>query len=77
MFYIVFVALATPVGVTIGLVVTEHVDATSGVQTLVIGILNVCTVQTRCLDWVLCKALIGSVRVGSSHEEPFPDPNPT
>ena len=41
MFYIVFVALATPVGVTIGLVVTEHVDATSGVQTLVIGILQV------------------------------------
>ena len=40
-FYIVFVALATPVGVTIGLVVTEHVDATSGVQTLVIGILQV------------------------------------
>ena len=41
MFYIVFVALATPVGVTIGLVVTEHVDASSGVQTLVIGILQV------------------------------------
>ena len=40
-FYIVFVAMATPVGVTIGLVVTEHVDATSGVQTLVIGILQV------------------------------------
>ena len=41
MLYIVFVALATPLGVTIGLVVTEHVDATSGVQTLVIGILQV------------------------------------
>ena len=26
---------------------------------------------------VCTKALIGSVRVGSSHEEPFPDPNST
>ena len=44
-----FVALATPLGVTIGLVVTEHVDATSGVQTLVIGIL-----QVRSTDILSC-----------------------
>jgi hypothetical protein len=29
-FYIVFVAMATPIGVTIGLIITEHVDQQSG-----------------------------------------------
>ena len=32
---------------------------------------------TRELQLLRFKALIGSVRVGSSHEEPSPDPNPT
>eukprot|EP00095_Tigriopus_kingsejongensis_P009625 maker-scaffold94_size379870-snap-gene-0.13 protein:Tk09625 transcript:maker-scaffold94_size379870-snap-gene-0.13-mRNA-1 annotation:"zinc transporter zip1" len=39
-FNIVILALTTPLGIVLGILVTEHVDESSGLQTLVIGILQ-------------------------------------
>ena len=39
-FYMITLALVTPLGVIIGMIVTEYVNSDSGLQTLVIGLLQ-------------------------------------
>lgn len=40
LFYMITLALVTPLGIIIGMIVTEYVNGQSGVQTLVIGVLQ-------------------------------------